>query len=160
MATNIFIRIGDIKGESSDSAHQDEIEVLSWAWGLANPTMVSSGGGAGGKASFQDLTFTHRVDKASPNIMLACASGTHFKEARLTMRQTGAPASQDFLLIGLRDVVVKCVQPSGTETAAGLMEQVSLNFARVDFEYKPQKPDGSLDAGVHFRWDLEHNSTF
>jgi type VI secretion system (T6SS) effector Hcp len=34
MASDIFAKIGDIKGESSDSKHKDEIEVLSYSWGM------------------------------------------------------------------------------------------------------------------------------
>ena len=31
MAIDIFAKIGDIKGESADSKHKDEIEVLSFS---------------------------------------------------------------------------------------------------------------------------------
>jgi hypothetical protein len=33
-----------------------------------------------------------------------------------------------------------------------------LAFQKVDFEYKPQKPDGTLDAGVHFKFNIKTNS--
>ena len=32
MAEDIFAKIGDIKGESTDDKHKDEIEVLSYSW--------------------------------------------------------------------------------------------------------------------------------
>ena len=70
MASSIFARIGTIKGESRDAKHKDEIEVLSWSWGLSQAgTMVHGGGGGAGRASFQDFSFTHYVDKASPVLM-------------------------------------------------------------------------------------------
>jgi type VI secretion system secreted protein Hcp len=54
MATEIFARIGDIKGESLDAKHKDEIEVLSFSWGVTNSGSAGSGGGGGtGKAKFQ-----------------------------------------------------------------------------------------------------------
>ena len=34
MASDIFAKLGDIKGESLDSKHKDEVEVLSWSWGV------------------------------------------------------------------------------------------------------------------------------
>ena len=40
MAADIFAKIGDIKGESLDSKHKDEIEVLSFSWGLTNGASV------------------------------------------------------------------------------------------------------------------------
>ena len=60
MASDIFAKIGDIKGESLDDKHKDEIEVLSCSWGVANAGSMASGSGGGeGKASFNDLSFMH-----------------------------------------------------------------------------------------------------
>jgi type VI secretion system secreted protein Hcp len=157
----MFFRIGDIKGESHDSRHKDEIAVISWAWGLANPVAASAGvGETTGRASFNDITFTHLIDRASPRLMLACASGEHIPEAKLTVRRPGTTTPEEFLRLKLHEVVVTGVHGSGTEAAGGLVEQVSLGFARVDFEYRRERPDGSLDEGVHFKWDLHQNSTF
>jgi type VI secretion system secreted protein Hcp len=56
MASDIFVKIGDNKGESLDDKHKDEIEVLSFSWGVANTGATATGGGGGtGKATFQDL---------------------------------------------------------------------------------------------------------
>jgi hypothetical protein len=33
-ASDIFAKLGDIKGESMDDKHKDEIEVLSYSWGV------------------------------------------------------------------------------------------------------------------------------
>ena len=76
MAVDIFIKIGDIKGESMDKAHKDEIDVLNWSWGMAQSGNMHVGGGGGaGKVNIQDLSLTKYVDKASPNLMMHCASG-------------------------------------------------------------------------------------
>jgi len=160
MATNMFITIGDIRGDSRDRMHRDEVEVLSWSCGLSNSVAAPSGGAAVGKANFQDVTFTHVVDRASPNLMLACAAGKRFKDARLTVRRAGPERPQDFLVITLQDVSVTSVQCTGSGPESTLAEQVGLTFASVDFEYKPQKDDGSIDDGVHFRWDLQNHSPF
>ena len=159
MPTDIFMKINGIQGESRDKGHKDEIDVLSWSWGLSNPVASPSpAGGAGvGKAKFQDISFTHLVDKASPNLMLSCASGKHHPEAVLTVRRSDPTVPQEFILIKLRDVLVTSVQSSATRGPEGLMEQVALTFAKVDFEYKAQKHDGTLDAGLHFNWDLKLN---
>lgn len=157
MAASIFARIGTIKGESQDDRHRDEIEVLSWAWGVSQSGTVARGSGGGsGKASFHDFTFTHHVDKASPVLMGACASGEHIKEATITARKAGK-GQQDYLVIKMTDVLVTSVSTGVSAEAEGAVEGVALAFAKVDLEYKPQKPDGSLGAGVHFRFDLKAN---
>ncbi len=154
MASDIFAKIGDIKGESLDDKHKDEIEVLSFSWGVANPGSAVTGSGAGaGKASFQDLSIVHRIDKASPLLMQACATGTHFKDATITHRKAGK-GQQEYLIVTMNDVLVTSVTHSGTSGEPS-SESVSLVFAKVDLEYRPQKPDGSLDAGVHFKYDLK-----
>lgn len=157
MAVDLYLKLGDIKGEATDEKHKDEIDVLAWSWGVSNPTSMASGGGGGvGKVSFQDLHFTHYVDKASPNIMKMCATGEHLKEVTLTQRKQGK-TPQEYLIIKLSDVMVSSVSDGGSGAGDQPVENVSLAFAKIDLEYKPQKADGSLDAGIHFKYDVKAN---
>jgi type VI secretion system secreted protein Hcp len=155
MAADIFAKIGDIKGESLDAKHKDEVEVLSWSWGVSQSGSTTHGGGGGqGKASFNDFNFTHRVDRASPVLLSACATGSHIKEATITVRKAGK-GQQEFLIIKMNDVIITSVNPSGSGDAAATAENVALQFAKVAVEYKPTKADGSLDAGIFFKYDLK-----
>ena len=158
MATDTFAKIGDIKGESQDDKHKEEIELLSWSWGVNQSGTVGHGSGAGaGKVSFNDFHFSHYVDKASPNLMKACATGEHIKDAVVTQRKAGK-GQQEYLVIKMSDILITGVSPGGSNGDSGLvMEQVTLQAAKVDLEYKPQKADGSLDAGLHFKYDLKAN---
>jgi type VI secretion system secreted protein Hcp len=157
MASDIFAKIGDIKGESLDDKHKGEIEVLSWSWGITQSgTMAHGSGGGEGKANFNDFNFTHHIDKASAVLMKACATGEHIKEATITVRKAGK-GQQEFLIIKMADIIITGVAPSGAGDGAATAEHVALQFAKVDLEYKPQKQDGSLDAGVHFKYDIKGN---
>ena len=158
MAADIFAKIGGIKGESLDDKHKDEVEVLSWSWGVTQSGSATGGGGGGaGKATFNDFSFTHHLDKASPKLLRACATGEHIKEATITVRKAGK-GQQEFLIINMNDIIITGVHPSGTgEGSAATAEQVALQFAKVHLEYKPQKADGSLDAGIHFKYDIKGN---
>lgn len=158
MASDIHLKIGDIKGESTDDKHKDEIDVDNWSWGASNPGSMAYGGGGGtGKVSFHDLSFVHKVDKASPNLWKACSTGEHIKEATLTSSKQGK-GQQDFLVIKVSDVLVTSVSVSEANGSGSVpMETVTMQFAKVDLEYKPQKPDGSLDAGVKFKFDVKAN---
>jgi type VI secretion system secreted protein Hcp len=153
MASDIFAKIGDIKGESIDSKHKDEIEVLSYSWGVAKDGAMAVSGGADGKAKFQDLSIVHSIDKASPVLMRACATGTHMKEATITHRKAGK-LQHEYLVVKMNDVIITGVTHGGGSGQPG-SETVSLAFAKVDVEYKPQKDDGSLDASVHFKYDIK-----
>jgi type VI secretion system secreted protein Hcp len=154
MAADIFAKLGDIKGEALDDKHKDEIEVLSYSWGVTNAGSMNSGSGGGeGKATFHDLSFTHHLDKASPILMQACATGVHLKEATITHRKAGK-GQQEFLVIKMNDVIITGVTHGGSGDG-GHSENVSLAFPKLNVEYKPQKPDGSLDAGIHFKYDIK-----
>ena len=156
MAADIFAKLGDIKGESLDDKHKDEIEVLSFSWGLTNLATFAAGGGAGaGKVSFQDLSIVHPVDKSSPQLMRACATGAHLKEATLVQRKAGK-GQQEFLIVKMNDVVITSVTHSAASGPTAT-ETVSLAFAKVEVGYQPQKADGSLDQPVYFKYDLKAN---
>jgi type VI secretion system secreted protein Hcp len=160
MASDIHIKIGDVKGESLDDKHKGEIEVLSWSWGAAQQGTMAMGGGAGaGKVSFQDFNFVHGVDKSSPVLWQACASGKHYPDATLTVRKAGKD-QQEYLIIKWKEVFVTSVTSSGTGEGGQTTESVSLQGNKVELEYKPQKADGSLDAGVFFKYDLKANKSY
>lgn len=152
MAADIFAKLGDIKGESLDDKHKDEIEVLSWSWGMTNPASLSGSGAGEGRAHFHDLSFTHKIDKASPQLMKACATGVHLKDATITHRKAGK-GHPEFIVFRMSDVVITSV--ADMDSADTSTETVSLAFAKVNVEYKPQKADGSLDAGIYFKYDLK-----
>ena len=157
MASDIFAKIGTIKGESTDAKHKDEIDVLSWSWGVTQSgTMAYGGGGGAGKANFQDLTFTHHVDKATPLLLKACATGQHIPDATITVRKAGK-GQQEYLIIKMTDVLDHERRHERRCEDAATAENVSLQFAKVDLEYKPQKADGSLDVGLHFKYDIKAN---
>ena len=130
--------------------------MLSFSWGVTNPANIKVGGGGGtSKATFTDLSFLHSIDKASPNLLKACAAGAHLKEATITHRKAGK-GQQEYLIIKMNDVIVTGVALADSSGVAG-SETVSMAFAKVDLEYKPQKADGSLDAGIHFKFDIKEN---
>lgn len=157
MAMDIFMKIGDIKGESQDAKHKDEIDVLSWSWGMSQSgTFHAGGGGGAGKVSVQDLSFTKFVDKASPVLALMCCNGKEYPEALLTVRKAGEKPLE-YLKIKMEKVMVTSVSTGGTAGDDRLTENVSLNFAKFSCEYVPQKPDGSGDAAVKMGWDIARN---
>jgi type VI secretion system secreted protein Hcp len=154
MASDIFAKLGDIKGESPDAKHKDEIEVLSYSWGVTNAGSMGHGSGGGeGKATFHDLSFVHNIDKASPVLLQTCATGTHLKEATITHRKSGKE-QHEYMIVKMADVIVTGVTHGGSGDS-GHSENVSLSFAKVAVEYKPQKADGSLDAGIFFKYDIK-----
>ena len=117
-AVDFFIKFDGIKGESADAKHKDEIDVESWSFGETNTAGGGAGGGGGaGKVSIQDFHFTMHLNRASPALMKACATGQHIKEATLSARRAGK-GQQEYLTFKFRDVLVSSFQTTGTEELA------------------------------------------
>lgn len=160
MTLDVFLKLGDIAGDSADAAHRDEVVVLSWEWGLTAiaPPIGSGGGGASAssKIEFRRLRFAHRIDCASPLIMLACASGKRIKDATLTVRRPGA-AGFEFLIVKLSDVTVASVESAINGDRGDDLEWVCIDCAKVDLQYIPQDANGAPGAPVRFGWDIRSN---
>ncbi|HEY2377833.1 MAG TPA: Hcp family type VI secretion system effector [Gemmatimonadaceae bacterium] len=157
-SVDYFLKIDGIAGESQDHKHKDEIEISSWSWGEANSGShaVGAGGGAG-KVQMQDFHFTMSENKASPLLMLACAGGDHIKKAQLTCRKAGKD-QQEFLVIKFSDLLVSSYQTGGSAGAEIIpVNSISLNFSKIEYEYKPQKADGTLDSPAKAGWDIKAN---
>lgn len=158
MAVDYFLKIDGIEGESTDAKHKGEISVLSWSWGETQATASSapSAGEGAGKVSVQDFRFSKPVDKTSPKLMLACASAQRIKDAVLSCRKAGT--SQDFLTLTLTDVTVSSYEIVGNSgTVVDPTDQLALRFAKIEFNYVEQKPDGSMGASTKTGWDVKNN---
>jgi type VI secretion system secreted protein Hcp len=158
-AVDYFLKIDGIDGESTDAKHKGEIDLEAWSWGEKQTGAHSGGGGGGaGKVAVDDLRFTAKISKASPKLMLACASGEHFKSAILTCRKAGKD-QQEYLKITLSELLVSSFQTGGSSGSSVVpVEHVSLNFTKFEVEYKEQKPDGTLGASVKAGWNIKANT--
>jgi len=165
MAVDMFLKVDGIKGESHDDKHKDEIDVLSFSFGVEQTGYFSGGGGGGaGKASFQDLVITKEEDKSSPILMLKCATGEHIASALLTVRKAGG-TQQEYYKVKLSDLLISSFKNAGTnETGGGiresLIETVSINYSKIEFEYYEQKADGGLGGQVRAGYDIKANKKF
>ena len=151
-----FLKIDGIQGESADKTHKAEIQLQSFSWGESNAGTFSAGGGGGaGKVQMQDFHFLMHVNKASPKLMLACAQGDHVKSAILTCRKAGKD-QQEYLKVTFTGILVSSYQASGSADAGNLpLDQISLNFAKIEYEYKEQKLDGTLGGAIKATYNLK-----
>jgi type VI secretion system secreted protein Hcp len=157
VAFDAFLKLSDIKGESTDSKHKDEIQIESFSFGVSNSGSASHGGGAGaGKASFQDFSFVTPLTSASPQLFLACASGKHLKEGLLTIRKSGEKAT-DFYKVKFSDILISSYQEGGAPDgeSAVPMDQISFNFAKIEISYTRQNDKGGAGEETKAGWDTK-----
>ncbi|MGA2606902.1 MAG: type VI secretion system tube protein Hcp [Terriglobia bacterium] len=155
MAIEYHLKFGNIKGESAASKHMDEIELLSWSWGATNPTTIVGSGMSAGKVSMSDLTITKRVDKSSPKLLELCITGKHVDEVTLyCSKQTGQKTPDDFLTIKFWQVYVSSHQAGGSHGEDVGTESLSFAYGKINYDYKLQKPDGTLTSAGNVEYDL------
>ena len=169
---DIFLKLDGIDGESKTKGHENEIEVVSYDQSI-DATLPSGGGGGGGagKSTFSGVRIRKQLDTASIPIALACASGRHIRTARIAFR-SASPAS-DFYVVALEDVVVthagQCAttgaqSPLAFETlatspaGAALLEEVTLHFAQIRWEYRPIGSRGTQLPPITGGWDVKANT--
>lgn len=157
MAVDMFIKIGDIKGESKDKSHKEEIDVLAWSWGISNSGSAHVGGGAGaGKANVQDVSFTKWTDSSTPKLLLACCNGKHYPEATLVVRKAGEKPVE-YIKIKMTEVLITSISAGGSGGEDRLTENVTLNFAKVAYDYVPQDEKGAAGTAIPMSWDIAAN---
>jgi len=156
-AVDMFLKMDGVEGESTDKTHGKEIDVLSWSWGASQSgSMAAGGGGGAGKVSMQDLSITKHIDKSSPKLFEALATGKHLKEAKLVLRSAGG-SQVEYLVITLSDVLVSGYSTGGSSGDDRPTESISLNFAQIKMSYVEQDTKGSAGAAVEFGWDIKAN---
>lgn len=152
MAFDAFLKLDGINGESTDKNHLGWIEIDSFSWGVENSSSVGPSGGGAGKPSASDFNFLAPTSKASPKIMLACATGQHLSSAMLSCRKAGGPNQVEFLKITLTDCLISSYQTGG---AGGGDETVpedstSIAFQKIDFLYTVAKTGEVVEAQFDF----------
>jgi type VI secretion system secreted protein Hcp len=149
-----FLKVDGIDGESTDEKHKNEIDVSSFNFGASQSGAGAFAGGHGtGKVSMQDFHFVTKVNKASPKLMLSCALGDHIKKAVLTVRKAGG-GQQEYYKVTMSDVIISSYQNGGSAGGDSVpTDQVSLNYSKMEIEYKPQGADGKLQSPINVGYD-------
>lgn len=165
MAVDYFLKIDGIQGESEDEKHKDEIEIVDFEWSEEQShSFAQGGGGGGGKVKMGNFKFRTFLNAASPALMQACAEGKHIKDAVFTCRKAGG-GQKDYYKVTMEDVMVATCQISGGNgdvqeggyVSGHPIEEIGINFAKIKWEYHPQKADGSLNSAKTGGYDLKKN---
>ncbi len=165
-----FLQIDGVEGESPDQQYPGLIQLQSWQWAEENSGRwgFGSGGGAG-KVEMKDFEFRMVTNKASPKLFLMCATGDHIPQARLICRKSGG-SQLDFMTVTFSNCLVSSFTTIGnlpgematkfgqTETVLPV-DEIKINFARIEVEYKEQRNDGTMGAVIKAGYDLKLNAT-
>ncbi len=163
MAFDAFLYIKTIPGESSDDAHKNWIELLSFSHGVAQPASGSPsdrGGRSAERCNHSDFYIVHAQDKASPALFLACCNGEHIPEVSVEFcRATGD--KQPYMKWKMEDVLITSVCPGGSSQGSETvpMESVSFNYGKITLTYTETDHKTGKKSGQGEKWwDLVQNT--
>lgn len=160
MASDVYLQIDGIKGESQDSLHKEWIECSSVHWGIMQPRSAcasSAGGHTAERCELDDIMFHKIADLASPILMQTCATGKTIPKAKFEfMRADGDGKPIKYFEIELENVLIGQITP-GIEAGSLLSENVCLKFWKVKWRYSQQKIGGGIGGSTLGGWDLNQN---
>jgi len=156
-AGDVFLKVecarqGPIKGESHDEKHKDEIDVLSWSWGMRAQTTIA--GGDAGKATVNEFVVAKQIDSASTALMSAMRNNELIKSTVLTMRKAG-DTQHEYCKITIKNaritaIDIQCDEPG----SVSYTETLSFAFQSLTVEYIPQGHDGQPRGRMQFETQI------
>ena len=162
ISTNIQLKIGDgpdIEGESMVKDHEKEIDVISYSWGVSQPSAGPTGSGmSASTAQFQSLSITKYIDKASPTLMMKCTTGATIGNAVMTVRMAAGEEGTyiPYFVFKMEPAFVTSYSTSASGAGGEKgTEFITLAFRVVKIEYTPQETmAGTPEASIPFSWDV------
>jgi type VI secretion system secreted protein Hcp len=133
MATDIYLQIDGIKGESTDSKHKDWIDVLSYS----PAHKVDAAGAAEAGVKSGEIVVTKKIDSSSPILSRFCSGGKHIPKVTLDVVRPGAESKT----AEISDAVISKVSAAAApdDKASAPTESVSLNYGKIQWTYTQQK---------------------
>lgn len=155
MAGDMFLKIEGIAGESQDTNHSNEIDIESFGLSMTQSETMQAGDCGPCQVSVGDIFITKRIDKATPALMEACATGATFPSATMTVRRAGGNGAMDYLSYTLKDVRISSYNASGAKDGLDRVpESISLHFQEYRIDYTQQNADGTPGVTSSSAWNV------
>lgn len=143
-ASNMFLHLDGVPGESRSARHAGWIELHNVSFGVEKSPSSP--------AAFSPLTMVKSLDKASPKLFSLASSGQVLPSAVLDVLRADS-SSIRLLQLKLGQVSVARFQQFGASPETPL-ESVALNFATVRWSYTQVGADGKPLRDITCSWNL------
>ncbi|HVT98590.1 MAG TPA: type VI secretion system tube protein Hcp [Acidobacteriaceae bacterium] len=155
MAVDYFLKLDGIQGESQESGHKDEVQIMSWSWGATQVSSVAGTGGSGaGKASLSDFTIMANFDKSTPKFFKSICAGTHIKTGTMNAIKSGAEG-KPYLKVDFKELFVSSLQISASSEIPTV--SVSFTYNEIKIDYSTQNEQGNLASTGPVTYSTKEN---
>ena len=161
MASDFFIKLDGIDGESYDKAHSKWIEVIDFEHGSMQNVATGRVSDVAGRGQFKPFAFTHLVDKATPKLQQYCMSGQKIAKANFAVCRAIGGSQVPVYEVTLENVKVLSATIEGKETDNGSIlpvEHVELVAGKITWKVTPIKPDNTKDGAVEANFNQIENA--
>lgn len=138
MASDYYLLIDGVTGESQAVDMTNYIELDSFSFGASNAADVGGKGLSAGKASLSDFSFSCALDSASFQILKCLYTGKHVPTCTFKGRKTGGDAKP---YVYVQSVMTNCYITShstGGGSAGVPSQSVSIAYEQIQFQYFTQ----------------------
>ena len=160
-ASDYYLKVDGIAGESVALGAKEAIEVHSFELGVENPTTIGSvSGGAGvGKAKFQEFTITKPVDSTSPHFFKRLATGQSLTGMELVARKAGSAGPvKPYMSWSFQPVFVTKQEHTGSNGDDVPMEKLTFVYGAMRLNYAKQSSTGVVTGNVIQTWNQITNT--
>lgn len=154
-----YLNVDGLKGECQDEEFKDHFQLATWNFRCSNPGSPTVGSGAGiGKSMPSDFYCTGPINSGSTKLWQACAEGTPVKTVKLVCRKNGTKGKLKYLEITLTSCIVSSYQINGVNADELPSETFSFAYAKCEYNYTVQKPDGNPGGKMPGVYDFAKNT--
>ncbi len=158
MATDMYLKIEGVEGESMRGEHEKEIQILSWSFGGTNSASLDSeSGGGAGRADFQDVSFTKWVDATTPTLFQSLCQGVHFPKGTLSVYKAGGEKPLKYMQMDFDGMILTSVSTGGSGGEDRLTENITFAVKKVTMTYIAQAADGTAKGEYVGSWNVQTN---
>lgn len=154
LVPGLFMRAGDIAGESRAEGREDWTDLLEVSSGLFR----LAEGRNRQAALHDDVKLTKHIDKSSPKLAEALAQGKVLEEVIIEHNQKVSEDLWKRFEFRLANAQVTEFQISGQSSESQPIESVSLNYEKIDWIYELCDSQGVGQSRVEANWDLVTNT--
>jgi type VI secretion system secreted protein Hcp len=158
MAADVFLKLTEIPGDSTDDKFKNQIEVMSFSSGVSMPAgpRSYSGSAPNERASFSDFSITKGVDSSSPALFKAACIGKNIDEAVLSVNRSDSKSGDKitYMTYTMNDCMITTYQASGSDGSGLPVESFSLNYAKIQVQYQVTDKTGAPKGAKVAGWDV------
>ncbi|MGA2441368.1 MAG: type VI secretion system tube protein Hcp [Tepidisphaeraceae bacterium] len=160
MASDIFLKLDGIDGESGDGKHTGWIELNTFGHSVSHQSegkISAASTLSAGRSELSDISVTKDLDKASPNLAKFCLNGKVIKSGQIDFC-AGTGEKHVYLTYKLTNVHLKTHGINHGGGTARPSETLSFGYTKIEMEYTSWGADGSKGGATPYRWDLTKNA--